>query len=277
MKSLSPKKLEILNRESVVLQVARDLLLQRGYHGLTMARVAEAAACSKATIYQHFSCKEEIIIALAIESADIQRDLVERAATFQGSPRERMLAVGLATELFAELYADASRVFQIVNGEAILEKVSEESIWRLRSCGLRTVNVLLGIIRDAMARGDLQLPPGHRAEDIIYHFWLLGEGGKSAAHTWLPPGELGIHAPFDSIHKTAAVMGDGYGWRPLSTEWDYGATAGRVWREVFPGEWRRLHRGRPDGPSGGNGHGNGGRAAARKNRLSAGVEKPEEI
>lgn len=241
MRSLSPKQQEILDREGVVLKIAREMLLSRGYHGLTMARVAEATECSKATIYQHFSCKEEIIVALATESVEMQLSLVERGATFQGRPRERMLAVGLATELFADLYADASRVFQIVNGEAILEKVSEERIWRLRSCGLRTVNVMLGILRDAVAQGDLTLPPGHRAEDLIYHFWLLGEGGKAAWHTWLPPEELGIANPFASIHRTAAVMGDGYGWRPLTTEWDYAATAERIWREVFPAEWRKLH------------------------------------
>lgn len=241
MKILSPKKQEIRARGENVLTIARALLLERGYHGLTMARIAQAADCAKATIYQHYPCKEEIIVALALESVEIQRGLVERAATFQGRPRERMLAVGLATELFAELYEDASRVFQIVNGEAILSKVSEESIWRLRSCGLRTVDVLLGIIRDAVAQGDLVLPPGHRAEDLIYHFWLLGEGGKAAAHTWLPPKELGVESPFVSIHRTAAVMGDGYGWRPLTTEWDYAESGKRIWREVFPAEWRRLH------------------------------------
>ena len=272
MKTLSPKQQEILNREGVILRIARDLLLERGYHGLTMARVAEAAECSKATIYQHFSCKEEIITALATESVEIQRNLVERGATFRGCPRERMLAVGLATELFADLYSDASRVFQIVNGEAILGKVSEESIFRLRSCGLHTVNVMLGIIRDAMAQGDLQLPPGHRAEDLIYHFWLLGEGGKGASHTWLPPAELGIHAPFAAIHRTAAVMGDGYGWRPLTSEWDYAATAERVWREVFPAEWRKLHGARPEVATNRNRNEPVGETAASASRPAPGKE-----
>lgn len=248
MKTLSPKQQEILQREQDVLRIARDLLLERGYHGLTMARVAEAADCSKATIYQHFSCKEEIIIALATESVEIQRDLVVRGSVFHGRPRERMVAVGLATEIFADLYVDASRVFQIVNGEAILGKVSEDRIWRMRSCGLHTVNVMLGIVRDAVAQGDLNLPPNHSAEELIYHFWLLGEGGKAASHTWLSPTDLGIRAPFASIHKTAAVMGDGYGWRPLTSEWDYEATAERIWREVFPAECRKLHGARGDGP-----------------------------
>jgi AcrR family transcriptional regulator len=240
MTELSIKKQEILNRQGLVLKTARDILLKRGYHGLTMARIAAAAGCPKATVYKHFPCKEEIIIALATESVEVQRALVERAGTFRGRPRERMAAVGVATQLFAELHADDSRIFQIVNGEAIFQKASEKSIWRLQRCGLRTVSVMLGIVRDAIAQGDLVLPPNHSSEDIIYNFWLLGEGGKAAPHTWLPPGELGIDSPFASVFKTGNILADGYGWRPLSSECDYRATIERVWCEVFPAERRKV-------------------------------------
>ena len=72
MVTISPKQRQILGREVLVLDMARELLLKSGYHGLTMARVAEAVGCSKATVYQHFSCKEEIIIALAGQSVEKQ-------------------------------------------------------------------------------------------------------------------------------------------------------------------------------------------------------------
>ena len=102
------------------------------------------------------------------------------------------------------------------------------------------MGVMLGIVRDAIAQGDLVLPPNHRAEDIIYNLWLLGEGGKAAPHTWLPPQELGVDFPFVSLIKTGGILADGYGWRPLSSEWDYEATIERVWREVYPAERRKV-------------------------------------
>lgn len=240
MSQLSIKKQEIQQREGLVLKAARDILLERGYHGLTMARIATSVGCPKGTVYKHFPCKEEVILALATESVEVQRALVERAGTFHGRPRERMLAVGVATHLFAELYADDSRIFQIVNGEAIFQKASEKSIGRLQRCGLRTVAVMQGIVRDGIAQGDLVLPLDHSAEDMIYNFWLLGEGGKAAPHTWLPPKELGIDFPFASLIKTASMLADGYGWRPLSSECDYEATIERVWLEVFPAERRKV-------------------------------------
>jgi AcrR family transcriptional regulator len=54
-------------REALLLAIARKILLHGGYHGLTMARVADSAEYSKGTLYQHFSCKEELIITLAAE------------------------------------------------------------------------------------------------------------------------------------------------------------------------------------------------------------------
>ena len=120
MATLSRKQRDLIERGNLLLEIARDLLLKGGYHGLTMAQVALRAGSSKGTVYQHFSCKEEMIITLAAESVEKQRELVERAAMFRGRPRERMLAIGEATELFAQLHADDARIFQIMSGEAII-------------------------------------------------------------------------------------------------------------------------------------------------------------
>ena len=246
MVTLTAKKQEIRDREELVLEVARSLFLKRGYHGLTMARIAKAADCSKATVYHHFSCKEEIIIALTVRSTNIQHELIERAATFQGRPRERMLAVGVATLAFSLLHPDDARFFQIVGGEAITQKASADRIWQLRSAGLRTVNVMLGILRDAVAQGDVVLAPGHRPADLVYNLWVLGEGGKGAQSSWLAPADWGISDPFGTIVRTSQILADGYGWRPLSTEWDFDETTRRIWREVLPDEHRIVFGKPPD-------------------------------
>ena len=62
MESLTPKKREILERENRILEVARPIVVREGYHGLNMDRIAEKLKYSKGTIYNHFSCKEEIML-----------------------------------------------------------------------------------------------------------------------------------------------------------------------------------------------------------------------
>jgi len=241
MPVLTSKQKEIVRREALILESARALLLDRGYHGLTMARIGTALGCAKATVYQHFRCKEEIIIALAVQSVDKQRALVERAATFRGRPRERMLAVGEATELFARLFADEARIFQIMNGEAITQKASAESLLQMRAAANLTVGIMQGIVRDAIAQGDLALPAGSSPEELIFHFWLLGEAGKAAGSSWMPPAAMGIMDTFGSIMRSSQFLGDGLGWRPLSTQWDYEKSLRRIRNEVFPKEARLAY------------------------------------
>jgi AcrR family transcriptional regulator len=241
MATLSRRQRELVERGNLFLAIARDLLIEGGYHGLTMARVALGAGYSKGTIYQHFSCKEEMIITLAAESVEKQQELVERAAMFRGRPRERMLAIGEATELFALLHADDARIFHVMSGEAIIQKASDKSVWRMRAAANRTVSIMNGILRDAVAQGDLVFDQERRAEDLVYHMWLLGDAGKASASSWMPPSEMGVSNPFTSIIRSTQILGDAYGWKPLSTEWDYEETRARIHREVFPAEMRRMH------------------------------------
>ncbi|MDH4361855.1 MAG: TetR/AcrR family transcriptional regulator, partial [Nitrospirota bacterium] len=56
------KKREYTQRESLIIDAARKLLLDRGYLDLNMDQIADVTEYSKGTIYQHFSCKEEILV-----------------------------------------------------------------------------------------------------------------------------------------------------------------------------------------------------------------------
>ena len=93
MTTLTPKQREIQERETKILEVARPIVVREGYHGLNMDRIAEKISYSKGTIYNHFSCKEEIIIALAVQNVAKRIELFRQAAQFKGRPRYRMRAI----------------------------------------------------------------------------------------------------------------------------------------------------------------------------------------
>src|SRR5580698_969718 len=102
--TLTRKQREIQGREARILEVASKMIVQDGYHGLSMDRIAEALEYSKGTIYQHFSCKEDVLMALVNQAMERRLDLFRRAAAYRGSSRERMSAIGVAAELFFRLY-----------------------------------------------------------------------------------------------------------------------------------------------------------------------------
>ncbi len=47
-----------------ILQSAAQVFRQKGYHGASMADIAEAVSLQKASLYHHFSSKQEILVEL---------------------------------------------------------------------------------------------------------------------------------------------------------------------------------------------------------------------
>lgn len=240
MSTATRKQRERQQREAQILEVSRPMLLREGYHGLNMDRVAEALQYSKGTIYNHFSCKEEIIIALAIQTMEKRTALFERAAAFRGRPRERMDAVGLAAELFVRLYPEHFRVEHIIRNTSMWEKTSEKRRVVMRQCESHCVGIVGGLVRDAIAERDLQLPPEVAPADLVFGIWSMAYGAFSILTTSDQLPELGISDPFVAVRKNIMTMLDGYRWRPLSGEHDYQAVKQRIADEVFPDECRRA-------------------------------------
>lgn len=238
--ALSPKQREIAERESRIRAVARHMVIRDGYHGLRMDRIAQQLDYSKGTIYNHFSCKEEIIIALVIESMEFRIGLFERAAAFQGRPRERMLAIGSAAELFYRLSTDHFHVEQIIHSASVWEKTSEKRRRALQTCEHRCMGMLAGIVRDGIAHRDLVLPREVTPEDLVFALWSLTNGAYLLMSRSESLSDLGIASPHRALRLNQHHVLDGYGWRPLWKDFDEQAVMQRIENEVFADEFRRL-------------------------------------
>lgn len=244
MNTLSRKQREIAEREGLILDVARGMLIDRGYLGLTMERIADATEYSKGTIYQHFPNKEEIVAALAIESAERRVALFEKAATFAGHSRERLTAVGMAEELFVRLYPQHFQCERIVDAQSIREKTSDDRTQQLEHCELGCMNVVLGLCRDAVAHGDLVYEDPETPQRIVLGLWSMSNGFHFMNELEGRPlqTKLGLADASRALFLNYNHFLDGYGWTPLSTEWDYTATEARIRDEVFADEYRRAYR-----------------------------------
>lgn len=236
---ISARKIrEKKEREELILKVARDLMLSKGYLGLTMDRVAHKTEYSKGTIYQHFSCKEEILMALSIQVMEKRFELFHRGALFKGRTRERILAMCVGDELFARLFPDDLRSCLMMRLASFREKTSQERQVRLKSLEQRCMNIFAGVARDGMAQGDL--PSATHPETICFSLWSMSFGVYTLMRTDIPLAELGIHDPYLALNQSCHTLLDGYNWKPLSTEWNYEETLERVGKEIYPDEFARL-------------------------------------
>ncbi len=242
MATLSPKKQEIQNRERKILELAREMVVSGGYHGLGLDTLATALGVSRGTIYNHFSCKEEIILALLVETMRCRREMFQRAAAYQGLPRIRMAAIGAAAELFVRLYPDHFRVEQIVKSDSIWDKTTEERRSLVKTCQMQCVGIVAGVVRDGIAQNHITLPEGMTPESFVFGLWSMTEGAYSLIATSEAVKELGIVDPFHSIRKNIHGMVDGFEWTPLSKDLDYPQATERILKTVFPDEYTKLNQ-----------------------------------
>lgn len=92
-------------RRRQLLQVARTVFSEGGYHGVSMEEIAEAAGVSKPVLYQHFPGKHELYVALVEHSLNrLGSDLLE---ALQGAEAREGITVNRArVEEMLRVYFD---------------------------------------------------------------------------------------------------------------------------------------------------------------------------
>ncbi|MBX7257422.1 MAG: TetR/AcrR family transcriptional regulator [Candidatus Hydrogenedentes bacterium] len=238
--SLSRRQRELRDRDSRILRAARTLALELGYYGFTMDQVSQASDCPKGTLYHRFISKEDILVALATESLEHRIEMMKRALTFEGRPREKAAAVGEAIALFTRLFPADSRIFHMANGP-VREKASPHRVAALFDIERQSVELFRGILGDAVKRGDLVVESENRLDEITMGAWGLVEGvftlieGHAAVHA------LDVKDPYYRLWCFFNRSADAYGWRPLFSEWDYEESLANLRRQVFPEEAQMLY------------------------------------
>ncbi|WP_435010715.1 TetR/AcrR family transcriptional regulator [Tundrisphaera lichenicola] len=233
------KQREVRERELHLLDVARKMLISQGYAGLSMDRLAEATEYSKGTIYQHFSNKEDLVMALASQTMEQRSSLFHRTTRFQGRPREKLEGIAIADELFARLYPHSFRSELIIKMADLEDQASPDRRDSLRTEESHCLGPVLGFIVEAVSNGDL--PPSTSVPQIMFAIMTMAIGTHTIVSNFRPiMAEVQVANPFRALRDNIHVLLDGFGWRPLSTEWDYDETYRRIVTEIFADECQSV-------------------------------------
>ena len=103
---------EVADRERFFLDTARELIREQGLLNLQMSRIAEKSEYAVGTLYQHFSSKEDLLLALTTVMGTEHVELFERVGRWQASSRDRMFAISVADTIFVRRNTDFFRVAQ---------------------------------------------------------------------------------------------------------------------------------------------------------------------
>lgn len=215
MSTLTRKKREIDQRQQQILQLSRDILLREGYPSLSMERLASEMQFAKGTIYNHFPNKEEIVVALAIQALELRRQIFERASVAMPASRQRMAAIACACNIYANHCREDFAIEEMIRSDPILEKTSETRQKLVQRCEQGIMSVVAGVVRDAVAAGDLTLPQNMSAEEFVFGFWSLMYGSQILMATSPALLEIGVNDPQRSIRRHGWTLMNGYQWKPF--------------------------------------------------------------
>lgn len=208
------KKRQMAEREDFFLDRAGAMIERDGLLALQMAKLAEECEYSVGTLYQHFTSKEDLLVALATRSAQDRVAIFERAARWPGSNRERLLALVIADIIIAQRSPEQFQLFQYVSTQTIWSAASPER----RQCALANFQPVIDLFEqistDAINAGDVQafnlsgqeLCGGIQAMLVGIHSFVNATGIIEAQS---------VDHPYRLLLRQIHALLNGWGWQPL--------------------------------------------------------------
>jgi AcrR family transcriptional regulator len=172
MGSLERREREKEERRGQILDAARDVLLQKGLSGTTMAAIARLAELSVGSLYVYFRSKEEVFAALQEEGLAILDGMIRNAAAGGASTEERLTNIAGA---YLEFCIGRSDYFDIINYFLTSPSVvfPDHLKARIDDIGGRVLGVVSDVIARGAGEGDIHHPAPH---ECAIAFWGLLHG-----------------------------------------------------------------------------------------------------
>src|SRR5579862_5168701 len=99
------KERQYQEREELILQVAEQMLIARGYHEMSMDDIAAQVGIARGTLYRHFASKEDLVFAFVKRDLTVfVQHLEEILATNTASQEKLEAALRMTYKRFSGKY-----------------------------------------------------------------------------------------------------------------------------------------------------------------------------
>jgi AcrR family transcriptional regulator len=238
-KSTARREREFAQREAAIVEAARRILQREGFEGVSMGRIADELEYARGTMYLHFVCKEEVILAVGIRAQELRLSLMDRVSSMPGNARERFVAAGEVIRVVSPRY---TRGEMLIYMDGIREKVRPEFCTRMYALEGDLFRKGAQIVQEAIESGDFTLPEGLTPQDFTYVHWANIYGAMCISNSGAQLQGLGVDDPREVAKTFGRTYLDALGWRPLSSEFDYRETMRRIYRDVITPDVAALFR-----------------------------------
>jgi len=242
---MSPRTIsqsEFQARELELLEIARGLVEKECLTTLTIDKLVAASPYSKGTIYKHFISKEDMWMAICNTCVREMSELFCRALKFKGNSRERILAVFVSYLIWAKLHP--AQLFAVLSAHSpsVASLCSDDRNATHHEHETNLMGLMNEEIGKAIDEGDLELPEGMCFEQITFAMWSASWGAMALIMSKGHSKELTPMLLERESFTNAKLILDGFGWKPLSKDWDYSESIKRIANELYQPEIEALEK-----------------------------------
>lgn len=229
---------KVMKREQEIITLAHELADEEGFAGLTIDKIVKRASCSKGTIYNHFSSKEDLITALSIRALSLVIELFKKALTYPGNSREKVIAISFAYNLYSQLEPTLFMCCLSSKTPSVIEKTSPERYAQMIQKEMEMTQLCDQVTQAGIDDSSLVLPKNMDVADYTFAMWAMSFGTNSLLINIKESVSIDRLSPNDIVLKNISILLDGMKWRPLTDEFDYSKTWGKL--EDFFSEYISL-------------------------------------
>ena len=192
---MAPKRVDKSQKKRVIAQAALDILVENGFDGLSISRVAETANISKGAVYLYFNSKEALIAAAAAAWVETIEAQASWAVVEAADPLDRLRNLfRVSTRAFIDnpkvigLFLGIAQV--AVRDPALLERLD---LSRKTSAPIR--EAVVTILMDGVACGALRPEVAENAERFAINLVAFVDG--IGLHYVTAPGFFDLNEQID--------------------------------------------------------------------------------
>ena len=134
-----------------IAQVARREFARRGFDATSIRQIVAEARVTKPVLYYYFKNKGDLFLSLLEEAVAPLCDEVERIASGDGAPRDRMAEIIAAVLRFAEKRSDEFRLLH-----RAVERREREVQVLAQKYFRRNFQAISGVLQEGVDRGDFR-------------------------------------------------------------------------------------------------------------------------
>lgn len=195
-----------------IINASIDCINDTSVTRFTMAKVASKATLSMGSVYKHFQCKEDIVMALAARSFSHISSVFARIFNLSLSTPEKIIAICLLSPEKLQCFPFANELESYATNDAVIHKASEQWTQKMIEASTRCEDTFKAQLAAGISADDFSqnVDVEELVEEITVSGWAMNVGYEQVLRVQqsrqIIEGTASLMAPLDATDPLVRSM-----------------------------------------------------------------------